>query len=112
VKAKTGSPAGPAAGSRSGPPDPASLSRTFQKQRGKIESCFASHVKEVDGRPEVSIRFTVAETGHVSSAQLSPASLSGTPVGQCLLGVARATEFGPLGEALTFTIPITARRMK
>jgi serine/threonine-protein kinase len=95
-----------------GGPDPVALSRTFQRQRGKIESCFASHVKEVDGRPEVSIRFGVTEAGRVSSAELAPAALSGTPLGQCLLGVARATDFGAVGQPLTFTIPITARRVK
>ncbi|HEX7671043.1 MAG TPA: protein kinase, partial [Polyangiaceae bacterium] len=93
-------------------PDPATLSRAVQRQRGRIESCFLSHVKEVDGRPEVSVRFRLAASGHVESADLSPAALGGTPLGQCLLGVARSTDFGPVSEPVSFTIPITARRVK
>lgn len=92
--------------------DAASLSRAVQKQRGRIESCFLSHVKEVDGRPEVAVRFQVGTSGKVEKAELSPAALSSTPLGQCLLGVARGVEFGPLPSPLSFTIPITARRVK
>jgi serine/threonine-protein kinase len=92
--------------------DAASLSRAVQKQRGRIESCFLSHVKEVDGRPEVSVRFRVNPSGKVDAAELSPAALSSTPLGQCVLGVARGIDFGPLPGPLSFTIPITARRVK
>ena len=92
-------------------PDPATLSRAVQRQRGRIESCFLSHVKEVDGRPEVSVRFRLASSGHVDSAELSPSALSGTPLGQCLLAVARSTDFGAISEPVSFTIPITARRV-
>jgi serine/threonine-protein kinase len=93
-------------------PDAASLSRTVQKQRGGIESCFQTHVKEMDGRPEVSVRFRVAPTGRVASADLFPATLSSTPLGQCLLGVARGIDFGPQQAEVSFTIPITARRVR
>jgi serine/threonine-protein kinase len=93
-------------------PDPATLSRAVQRQRGRIEACFLTHVKEVDGRPEVSVRFQVAPSGHVESAALSPAALGGTPLGVCLLGVARGTDFGAQSAPVAFTIPITARRVK
>jgi hypothetical protein len=83
-----------------------------QKHRGAIEACFVQHVKEVDGRPEVSVRFRVNATGHVEAADLFPAALNGTPLGQCVLGVARGIDFGKQTEAVTFTIPITARRVK
>ncbi len=92
-------------------PDPAALSRAVQRQRGQIESCFLQHVKEVDGRPEVSVHFRVAPSGKVEAADLNPAALNGTPLGQCLLGVARNTPFGPQSEQVSFTIPITARRV-
>ena len=70
------------------------------------------HVKEVDGRPEVSVRFRVNASGHVDAADFFPAALNGTPLGQCLLGVARGIDFGKQTEAVSFTIPITARRVK
>jgi hypothetical protein len=95
----------------SGKPDPAALSRQVQKHRGGIEACFTQHVKEVDGRPEVSVHFRVNTVGQVESADLFPPALNGTPLGQCILGVSRAIQFGPQPEPLSFTIPITARRV-
>jgi serine/threonine-protein kinase len=93
-------------------PDASSLSRQVQRHHGAIESCFVQHVKEVDGRPEVSVRFRVNTAGHVEGADLFPAALGGTPLGQCVVGVARAIDFGPQTEPVSFTIPITARRVK
>lgn len=93
-------------------PDAKALSRAFQRQQGRIENCFLSHVKEVSGRPEVSVRFHVDAAGHVASAELSPAALNGTPLGQCIIGVAKGTDFGRQAEPFSFTIPITARRVK
>jgi eukaryotic-like serine/threonine-protein kinase len=106
-------PAGdrPAAPSTTGP-DAKALSRAFQRQQGRIENCFVSHVKEVDGRPEVSVKFKVDASGHVTSAELSPSALNSTPLGQCIVGVARSTDFGRQPEPFSFTIPITARRVK
>ncbi len=79
-----------------GKPDAVALSRSVQRQRASIESCFREHVKEVDGRPEVSVRFR---------------ALNSTPLGQCLIRVARATDFGPQAEGISFVIPIVARRV-
>jgi serine/threonine protein kinase len=95
-----------------GKPDAALLSRQVQRNRGAIEACFVQHVKEVDGRPEVSVRFRVNPSGHVEGADLFPGALNATPLGQCLLGVARGIDFGKQTEAVSFTIPITARRVK
>jgi serine/threonine-protein kinase len=92
-------------------PDGALLSKAVQRQRGQIEACFLQHVKEVDGRPEVSIRFRVNADGNVEAADLNPSTLNGTPLGQCLIGVAKRTSFGPQSEGISFTIPITARRV-
>ena len=108
------SPAGERAAPRAegAGPDPKALSRAFQRQQGRIENCFQSYVKDVNGRPEVSVRFRVDASGRVTSAELAPAALNGTPLGQCLVGVARATDFGRQAEPFSFTIPITARRVK
>lgn len=93
-------------------PDPKALSRTFQRQQGRIEGCFLAHVKEVDGRPEVAVKFRVDANGHVTSAELAPPALNGTPLGQCIIGVARSTDFGHQSDPFSFTIPLTARRVK
>jgi serine/threonine-protein kinase len=107
VRAKPGDV--PAAGAK---PDAALLSRQVQRHRGEIEGCFTQNVKEVDGRPEVSVRFKVSASGHVDSADLVPAALNATPLGQCIVRVSRGIDFGAQPEPVSFTIPITARRVK
>lgn len=92
--------------------DAAALSRAFQSKRGRIEGCFSQYVSELAGRPEVSVRFRVSESGHVESAVLSPAALNGTPLGQCLVTVAASTNFGAQAQPITFTIPLRARRVQ
>jgi len=93
-------------------PDSAALSRAVQRQGGSIQRCFERHVEAIGGSPQVSIRFSIDAAGNVTSAQVSPASVAGTPLGGCLLGVAKSTSFPPQGRPVTFTIPITARVSK
>jgi hypothetical protein len=59
----------------------------------------------------------LCEPGRLSGCEVRPGTrragaLNGTPLGQCLLGVARGIDFGKQTEAVSFTIPITARRVK
>lgn len=117
-------PAGAAAGEDAGEPrepretrrvrrpsaGPDALSAAFARQSGRIQACFAQHTENLSGSPRISIRFSIDRAGHVQRAELLPAALAPTPVGQCLLGVARSTEFGPRDAPATFRIPITARR--
>jgi hypothetical protein len=59
---------------------------------------------------QLTVRFQIEPSGAVKSAELAPASLAGTGLGGCILGVARRTRF-PAGDApVTFSIPITARK--
>ncbi len=86
------------------------LTSAFQKQRGRIEGCFRAQPSDAAALPQVTIRFQIEASGVVRSAELSPASVAGSPLGACLLGVARGTRF-PVGDApVSFTIPITARK--
>ncbi len=95
-------PAGEASGS--------TLTAAFQHQRARIESCFHAQPSEASALPQLTIRFQIEASGAVRSAELSPASLSGSPLGACVLGVARATRF-PAGDApVSFSIPITAHK--
>jgi len=87
------------------------LSRTFQRQQSKIESCFRSHEGTSAQSPQVSIRFQIDSAGKVTSAQVLPPSVAGSALGSCIAGVAKATDFGPQSNPMAFTIPITARRM-
>jgi len=90
----------------------ATLARAFQRQEGNVQGCFQKHATGADGVPEVTVRFQVETSGSVKSATLSPASVASTPLGQCILGVARATAFGEQPEPVSFAIPIAARVVK
>ncbi|MEO8180941.1 MAG: protein kinase [Deltaproteobacteria bacterium] len=91
-------------------PDAATLSRKFRAKQPQIESCFRQQTEQVVGMPRVSVRFEVDRTGKVTRASLSPAALSATPLGRCLLQTAEAARFGQLTEPVAFSIPITAQR--
>ncbi|HTV19052.1 MAG TPA: protein kinase [Polyangiaceae bacterium] len=87
----------------------ASLSRAFARHNAELEACFQRHASQLEGRPEISVEFRVAPSGQVTSAKLVPSALEGTPLGQCLLRVAKDTRFGRQPRAQTFSIPIHAR---
>jgi outer membrane biosynthesis protein TonB len=87
------------------------LSRMFQRQQGKIESCFRAHENALGQSPQISIRFQIDTAGKVTSAQVLPAAVAGSALGSCMAGVARSTDFGPQTAPVTFTIPITARKL-
>jgi eukaryotic-like serine/threonine-protein kinase len=90
-------------------PNAESLSRQFKAHQPEIEACFRRNAEQIEGRPQVSIRFEVGRSGKVMQASLSPTELAGTKLGRCLLGVAGAARFDALTEPVAFGIPITAR---
>jgi hypothetical protein len=97
-------------GSAAVQPDAAALSRKFKAKQPQIESCFRRQTEQVVGTPRVSVRFEVDRAGKVTRASLSPATLSETPLGRCLLQTAETARFGELTEPVAFSIPITAHR--
>ena len=93
--------------------DPArNFTRAFAKRRERVERCFTDHVSKnaADASAEVWIRFEVGLDGRVVSAEVLPDALSKTPLAACVLGVAKATHFGPQPEVVSFRIPIRVRR--
>jgi serine/threonine-protein kinase len=86
------------------------LSGAFAKRQPEIERCFSDKASSVTGSPEVSVRFSIEKTGVVKHAELAPPELSGTPLGQCILGVAETTKFPPQAAPATFRIPLHARK--
>jgi serine/threonine protein kinase len=102
----------PPAKARRVAPTPASLSRAFARRNDELESCFERHAAQLEGRPAISVEFRAERSGRVAAAKLSPSQLEGTPLGQCLLRVAKDTRFGPLERAQTFSIPIHARAVE
>jgi len=102
-------PSVPIAAAAAGQPDTTVLSRTVQRRGGAIQGCFQQHVESLGGTPQVTIRFSIDASGNVTNAGLSPGSLMGTPLGGCLLGVAKSIRFPAQGKAMSFSVPITAR---
>ena len=87
-----------------------SLTSAFQRQRGRVEACFRSHAADLAPQPQLTVRFQLAASGAVQSAELVPAGISGSPLGACILAVARSTKFPAGDRPVSFTIPITARK--
>lgn len=85
------------------------LTRAFLRRQGQVAACFGSGAAA--GTPEeIAVRFRVGSDGRVTSAELLPPSIASTPAGQCVLGVARSTEFPAQPAPVTFRIPIRVRR--
>jgi serine/threonine-protein kinase len=87
----------------------AALTRMFHARQDRLRRCFESHALELEGSPQVSIRFAIDERGTVREAELSPSELASTALGRCLLAVARETTFGPQPAPIAFRIPIQVR---
>lgn len=85
------------------------LTWSFHRRRSAVQHCFAEHASAAAGRPEMAVRFQVDADGRVQRAELLPPTVSATPLGRCLLEVARGTDFGPQRESLSFRIPIRIR---
>jgi serine/threonine protein kinase len=91
--------------SAGGGPDAVALTKAFNRQMGPVRSCLAEHQQELGA--SLSLSFSVDRTGAVKSVGLNPASLASTPGGQCILAAARAMNFGPQPDRVSFSIPIT-----
>jgi len=89
-------------------PDAGALTRALRKQQPKLEACFKEHSAAVEGAPTTRLEFDLAQDGTLTRVDLSPRTLSGTLLGQCLLRVARSTPFPAQPRAVSFVIPLTA----
>jgi hypothetical protein len=94
------------------PADPAAnLTRHFLARQPALRQCFRQHTTSLEGQPQISFRFTVDRRGDVDRVELLDPAVAGTPLGGCLLSVARGTRFGPQRAPVTFRIPITVRSL-
>jgi hypothetical protein len=91
-------------------PSPQGFTQAMRKQQPKLQACFAQHSLSLEGQPVTQLAFDVDESGKPLRVELMPRALLKTSLGQCLLGVARATVFPAQARPVSFTIPITARR--
>lgn len=95
---------------KNSPPAPAERIETpFRRRAPEIQACFARHVESLAGTPQITVRFELAANGHVDDASMEPAALSATPLGSCILGIARSTRFAARDEGVVFRVPLSAR---
>ena len=109
TSAQTSSTARAATRATATPSGAAALSRQLGRRQGALESCFEQHAAELQGRPQISVAFDVDVSGRVTAAALTPPALTATPLGQCLLAVARETRFDKQPKPVRFSIPLSAR---
>lgn len=84
------------------------LSRAFARQEPRLDRCFNANAEKIVGAPKLVVRFRIGKSGRVISAKLEPATVAATSLGECLLRVAKATDFPAPGRALSFSIPIAS----
>jgi serine/threonine-protein kinase len=86
------------------------FTKRFAKRSGAIKQCVTKHAADFEGTPTVKVSIKVATSGKVSSASLSPANLGASPLGKCIIGVARGINFGRIQEEVRVTIPFRLKR--
>ncbi len=87
----------------------ASLGRAFAGQKQGVEKCFREHAAGQKEIPRLSVRLELGKDGSVASARVKPRKEAETELGKCLQQACRAMKFEPQKEAVSFTIPLTAR---
>ena len=80
------------------------LRSTFARQNGAITGCFKQHPTKYEGK--LSIRFHVDTKGGVTTAEVTPASVGGTPLGTCISAIAKRTRFDPQPQPVVFSVPL------
>jgi len=93
-------------------PDASALTRAFRAKHQAVQTCFASYAATVQGSPQIEVEFSIDAAGHLQRAELYPPAVRGSTLGGCILKVAKQTSFPGQGEALTFRIPVTAKRVQ
>jgi serine/threonine-protein kinase len=97
------------AGGRGAVVDPYQAELT--RHEAQILRCFSATDTEIEGTPELSVSLKIDRRGVVTRAGLIPAALQSTPVGECLLDVAKRARFGRHKEGVDVAIPLRIRRL-
>jgi serine/threonine protein kinase len=104
-------PLAPAVAGSYVPDESGLISRQLARRQAALQACFQQFPKEQAARAPIILGFDVAQSGQVTAASLEPVSLEETSIGQCLLRVARATQFQPLRDPIHFSVPLQARAL-
>jgi serine/threonine-protein kinase len=91
--------------------DPAvRIAESFKRQKRPVVECVNEHATEAERTPQLAVRITVAPSGKVQSAKALPASVAGGSMGVCIERAVRSMQFPKQVAALSFEVPLTARK--
>jgi serine/threonine protein kinase len=83
----------------------------FRKQGSKLTSCFYEHTKPEEKAVTLKVVSTIGANGSVKEVKIEPTSLSGTPLGRCILQVASRIKYPRHDKpTITFLQPVTLKR--
>jgi serine/threonine-protein kinase len=85
---------------------PRGLAAPFHRRRAEVVACFRTHG---GADTQITVVFSIDESGRVIAARAQPSSLASTPLGTCVLGIARSTRFSPQPRPVEFSIPLSVR---
>jgi len=88
----------------------ARLAQAFAQQKAGIEACFSQNATELEANSRLSVRVKLNPDGKVAQAEILPEPMAKTALGGCIARVTKTMVFSPQPEAISFRIPLTARR--
>jgi serine/threonine-protein kinase len=91
-------------------PSALTLTRAFRKQQPKLEACFKQHRAAAAALPRIQVEFDLDAAGKLTRVALIPGALASSPLGACLVQIARSTAFPAQGRPVSFAIPVTTSR--
>jgi serine/threonine protein kinase len=95
----------------SAPRDTASeLAESFRRQKANVVLCVNEHADVVELTPKLGVRFTVSADGSVVQAEVAPAGVATTPLGTCIRKAAQGMRFPRQAAAISFEVPLTAKK--
>jgi len=85
------------------------FSAIFARREGDIRQCFVGHTGDAAGATQISLRFEIGRDGRVGAVSALPDAVGASPLGACLVRIARGTVFAPQPAPVTIRIPLTVQ---
>ncbi|MBW2463350.1 MAG: protein kinase [Deltaproteobacteria bacterium] len=87
-------------------PNANELARAFHAQRSRVTACYRDHAADAPPSGQAEIVISVDPLGLVVSARVTPAGVGASPLGACVVRIARTVEFPGQGQPVRFRIPL------
>jgi len=93
------------------PLDPNTGERAFRKHNRSVTRCFNKHTKDSDPEIRLKVITTIRGNGTVARVRLEPVAQNNTPMGKCVINVARKIRY-PRHDKATVTLvqPLLVKR--